>query len=59
MNNQKIENLLNLSLDSTMEERDKSLNLNVGYDKMTKEWEVIVKYHGDLKRFELIFLVIN
>ncbi|MDD3206677.1 MAG: S8 family serine peptidase [Lachnospiraceae bacterium] len=50
MNNQKIENLLNLSLDSSMEERDKSLELNVGYEKEDKTWELIVKYHGDIAR---------
>lgn len=50
MNNEKIENLLNLSLDSTMAERDKSLELNVGYDKENQTWELIVKYHGDLAR---------
>ena len=50
MDNQKIENQLNLSLDSSMEERDKSLDLNVGYDKEDKTWELIVKYHGDISR---------
>lgn len=48
MDNEKLENLLNLSLDSSMEERDKSLELNVGYDKREQTWELIVKYHGDL-----------
>ena len=28
----KIENILNLALDATQEEREKSLNLDVGYD---------------------------
>lgn len=50
MDNQKIENQLNLSLDSTMEERDKSLELNVGYDEEDRTWELIVKYHGELER---------
>ena len=50
MDNQKIENILNLSLDSSMVERDKSLNLNVGYDKEDRTWELIVKYHGDISR---------
>lgn len=50
MDNQKIENQLNLSVDSSMEERDKSLDLNVGYDKEDKTWELIVKYHGDIAR---------
>ncbi|MDD2958622.1 MAG: S8 family serine peptidase [Lachnospiraceae bacterium] len=44
MNSQKIENLLNLALDSTEEEREKSMNLDVGYDPQNREWELIVKY---------------
>ena len=38
MNSQKLENLLNLSLDSTMEEREKSRILNVGFDREDKTW---------------------
>lgn len=48
MNSQKLENLLNLSLDSTMEEREKSRTLNVGYDHKNSSWELIVKYNGDI-----------
>ncbi|MEG2870694.1 MAG: S8 family serine peptidase, partial [Clostridium sp.] len=48
MNNQKIENLLNLALDATEEEREKSEALRVGYDREEKTWELIVKYNGDL-----------
>ena len=33
MPSQKIENLLNLALDATPEERRKSLQLDVGYDE--------------------------
>ena len=47
MPDQKIDNLLNLAMDATPQERAKSENLNVGYDSMTKLWEVIVKYTGD------------
>ena len=39
----KIENILNLALDATREEREKSLNLDVGYDVADDSWEVIVK----------------
>ena len=35
MNNEKLENLLNLALDATSEEREKSLELNVGYDNIS------------------------
>lgn len=48
MTNQNVENLLNLALDASEEEREKSLNLNVGYDPIEREWEVIVKYSGSL-----------
>ena len=50
MNSQKLENLLNLALDSSMEEREKSLDLDVGYEEEEARWELIVKYNGDLKR---------
>lgn len=50
MNSQKKENLLNLALDATEEERDKSPALNVGYDREDKRWEIIVKYNGDLEQ---------
>ncbi len=47
MADQKIDNLLNLALDSTAEEREKSWNLNVGYDEELQLWDVIVKYSGE------------
>lgn len=46
MPEQKIDNLLNLAMDATPREREKSGNLNVGYQKETRLWEVIVKYSG-------------
>lgn len=48
MDSPKIENMLNLALDATEEERKKSLNLNVGFNQEERTWEVIVKYSGDL-----------
>ncbi|MDO4308642.1 MAG: S8 family peptidase [Eubacteriales bacterium] len=47
MADQKIDNLLNLAMDSTEQEREKSWNLNVGYDEELRLWDVIVKYSGD------------
>ena len=47
MADQKIDNLLNLAMDATPEERRKSENLNVGYDSAAKLWDVIVKYSGN------------
>ena len=44
---QKIENLLNLALEATQEERERSDELETGYDLATREWELILKYSGD------------
>ncbi len=46
MADQKIDNLLNLAMDSTPQEREKSWNLNVGYDEELRLWDVVVKYSG-------------
>ena len=48
MPDQKLENILNLALDASEEERDKSLELNVGYNPIEREWDLIVKYSGSL-----------
>lgn len=48
MNDQKLENLLNLALDSTQSERNRSENLNIGYDAVEHTWTVIIKYTGNL-----------
>lgn len=46
---QKAENLLNLALDATSEEREKSLELEVGYQPSDQEWDLIIKYSGNLE----------
>lgn len=46
---QKIENLLNLSLDATQQEREKSESLETGYNEQDRTWEVIVRYNGNLQ----------
>lgn len=48
MQNQKRENLLNLALDATPLERERSENLNVGYDPVERTWELIVRHSGSL-----------
>lgn len=48
MADQKLDNLLNLAMDSTEEEREKSQNLNVGFDGQTRKWDIIVKYSGGI-----------
>lgn len=48
MPNQKLENLLNLSLEVSPEERARSQALEIGYRPDEKTWELIVKYSGSL-----------
>lgn len=50
MTSQKLENLLNLALDVSNADREKSLDLDVGYEDINNQniWELIVKYSGDL-----------
>ena len=45
-NNEKMENLLNLALDATEREREKSIELHIGFDETDNVWEVVVKYGG-------------
>lgn len=52
MNSPKFENLLNLALDATEREREKSVQLGVGYEPTENCWEIIVKYSGNIKRLE-------
>lgn len=47
MNNEKVDNELSLSLSIPTNEREKSANLNVGYDDATRKWELIILYEGD------------
>lgn len=52
MDSQKLENILNLALDTPESEREKSENLNVGFQPQTRTWELIVKYNGSLDTLE-------
>lgn len=47
---QKLENILNLALETPEEEREQTESLNVGYSAETRSWELIIKYHGSLDR---------
>lgn len=49
MTDQKAENLLNLALSTPEAEREQTDELNVGYDPAERTWEIIVKFHGDLR----------
>ena len=44
MSNQKIETLFRAALDASASEREKSPDLETGFDPVAKVWEVIVKY---------------
>ena len=52
MNDQKLENLLNLALDATSEELERSERLSEGYDRVDNTWDLIIKYNGDLTELE-------
>ena len=45
---QKLENVLRLALETRLEERLQTEDLNIGFDETKKTWELIVKYHGKL-----------
>ena len=49
MTDQKAENVLNLAVSTPEAERQRTEDLNVGYDAAERTWEIIVKYHGDLR----------
>lgn len=52
MQEQKLDNLLNLAMDATVQERGKSGNLNVGYQEELRLWDVIVKYSREKGELE-------
>lgn len=54
MDDQKIENLLNISIDVTEEERAKSINLETGYNPATRMWEIIVMYSGTRENLDSV-----
>ena len=49
---EKFENLLNLALETDEAVREQTNDLNVGYMQEENAWEVIVKYHGDIRFLE-------
>ena len=52
MENQKLENILNLALEISESDRQRSGQLGVGFYEKERRWELIVKYHGDIKRLQ-------
>ncbi len=52
MDSQKRENVLNLALNATPEERARSLELNTAYDENNDRWEVIVRHDEAIMQYE-------
>ena len=52
MDSQKIENILNLSLSVDVAEREQSALLREGFNLLNDTWEIIIKYQGDIERYE-------
>ena len=50
--NQKLENLLQLALQTSERVREQTEDLNVGFNSQARTWELIVKYHGSLDVLE-------
>lgn len=48
--NEKQDNQLNMALELTPEQLNKSQELSVGFDETTNSWDLIVKYQGNLDR---------
>lgn len=57
--NQKLEDILNLALETPLAEREQSENLNVGFDNTQQTWEMIAKYHGSLSALEQRGIVVE
>lgn len=57
--NPKLEDILNLALETPEQEREQTETLNVGFDKDTGTWELIVKYNGSLAVLEQQGIVVE
>lgn len=57
--NQKLEDLLQLALETSEEDRERTEDLNVGYDGVSRTWELIVKYHGSLDELERLGVTVE
>ena len=52
--NQKLEDLLQLALQTSEAVREQTLNLNIGFNGEQRTWELIVKYHGSLEALAVL-----
>ena len=50
MDSSKVDNQLNIALDVNEETRERTIDLEVGFNKENRTWELIVKYSGSLDR---------
>ncbi len=50
--NEKIENVLNVAMDISVQERERSESLSAGFDTVTQTWDIIVRYVNDLDFLE-------
>ena len=57
--NQKLEDQLQLALETSEEDRERTEDLNVGFDGETRTWELIVKYHGSLETLERLNVTVE
>lgn len=54
MDSQKLENMLNVALQTDKTERNFNNDIDVGFNPTENTWELIVKYNGDLTFVELL-----
>lgn len=59
MPDQKLENQLNLALEATPEERERSEDLNVGYNPTERTWELIVRHSESIDELKELGVVIE
>lgn len=59
MNSQKIENQLNLALNTPSEVRAMTDNLDVGYMPAERTWELIIRYEGSLDRVRALGVTVT
>ena len=52
--NQKLEDLLQLALQTSEETRERTEELNIGFNGIERTWELIVKYHGSLDALSVL-----
>lgn len=52
MANQKLENIMELALELSNAQRERSEQLNVGFSPKERTWELIVKYNGNIERVQ-------